>query len=369
MTRRGFARALAALAAPGGWSERALAQRALAGVDLAPDMIWLNANENPEGPSRRALEAMREVLPHAWRYHFQEFGDFCAAVARSEGLDREQVLVGAGSSEILHAAIDAFTAPDRPLITMWPTFEAPEGITRALGRPVIRVPLTEGYAADVKALVAAAENSRGGLIYLCNPNNPTGAYTPKSELDWLAANLPVNTVLLVDEAYIHFAEAADLATAIAYVEQGKDVVVARTFSKIYGLAGLRVGFGCAKPELIRRMEPFRDNVISIVGARAARAALEEASTLVPERRARTALLRDELYVWLERHGFGFIASQANFVMIDVGRDVRELLPAMYRRGVAPGRHFPPLDHMLRVTIGTAAEMAKFREVLLEVARA
>lgn len=368
ITRRGFAQTVAAITA-GGWSERALAQRALVRGELARDMVWLNANENPDGPGPKAIEAMREVLPHSWRYHYQEFGDFYAAVARSEGLDREQVLVGAGSSEILHAAIDVFTAPDRPLITMWPTFEAPEGITRALGRPVVRVPLTERYAADVKRMAAEASKSGGGLIYLCNPNNPTGAITPKTDVEWLIANLPANTVVLIDEAYIHFGDSPDLATALPYVRHGKDVIVARTFSKIYGMAGLRVGFGCAKPEFIRRMEPFRDNVISIVSARAARAALEEASTLVPERRARVARLRDELCAWLRQHGFGFIESQANFVMIDVGRDVRDVLPAMYRKGVAPGRPFPPLDHMLRVSIGTAGEMEKFREVLLQVTRA
>ncbi|MCL6506016.1 MAG: aminotransferase class I/II-fold pyridoxal phosphate-dependent enzyme [Bryobacteraceae bacterium] len=369
ISRRAFAQAMGAMAGAGFWSERALAQRALVGGELGRDMVWLNANENPDGPCPKAIEAMREVLPYSWRYHYQEFGDFYAAVARSEGLDREQVLVGAGSSEILHAAIDVFTAPDRPLITMWPTFEAPDGITRALGRPVIRVPLTERYAADVQRMAAEAAQAGGGLIYLCNPNNPTGTVTPKSEVEWLVRNLPANTVVLVDEAYIHFGDSPDLASALTHVRQGRDVIVARTFSKIYGMAGLRVGFGCAKPEFIRRMEPFRDNVISIVSARGVLAALAEAATLIPERRARVARLRNELCAWLKQHGFGFIESQANFVMIDVGRDVREVLPAMYRRGVAPGRPFPPLDRMMRVSIGTAAEMQKFRQALLDVLRA
>jgi histidinol-phosphate aminotransferase len=369
ISRRVFAQAIGGLTGAGVWSERALAQRALVRGDLAPDMVWLNANENPDGPCPRAIEAMRAVLPHSWRYHYQEFGDFYAAVARSEGLEREQVLVGAGSSEILHAAIDAFTAPDRPLITMWPTFEAPEGIAHALGRPVIRVPLTERYAGDVRRMAAEAARAGGGLIYLCNPNNPTGTVTPKSEVEWLVRNLPANAVVLVDEAYIHFGESPDLVSALSYVREGKDVIVARTFSKIYGMAGLRVGFGCAKPEFIRRMEPFRDNVISIVSARGVRAALEEAATLIPERRARVAQLRSELCAWLKQHGLGFIESQANFMMIDLGRDVREVLPSMYRRGVAPGRPFPPLDRMMRVSIGTAAEMEKFRQVLLDVLRA
>jgi len=348
-------------------SEAAFAQRALVRARLPDETAWLNANEYPEGPPPSAIQAMTGVLPQAWRYHFQEFGDVHSAVGRSVGLSGEQVLVGAGSSENIHAAVDVFTGPSRPLITMAPTFEAPEYVTRALGRPVISVPLRPDYSADVRRMVEEAAKAGGGLIYLCNPNNPTSSITAKADIDWLAANLPPGAVALIDEAYIHFSESPDLASAIPYVKQGKDIVVTRTFSKIYGMAGLRVGFACAKPELIRCMEPFRDSVISIVSARAALAALAEGDELIAKRRAKNAAIRGGLCGWLREHGFRFIEPHGNFLMIDVRRDVREVLPAFFRRGVAPGRPFPGLPNMLRVTIGTEPQMEKFKRVFLEVA--
>jgi histidinol-phosphate aminotransferase len=369
ITRRGFARELGWMAAGGlMWTEAALAQRALVRGKLPREMVWLNANENPDGPGRAAIEAMNRVVPHSWRYHYQEFGDFYSAVARSEGLERAQVLVGAGSSEILHAAIDAFTSPSRPLITMAPTFEGPQRVARGHGHPVVRVPLTSKYAADVKRMVEEAGKARGGLIYLCNPNNPTSTITRRGDIAWLVSNLPPHTVVLIDEAYIHFSESSELESTIRYVREEKDVVVVRTFSKIYGMAGLRVGFGCAKPEFIQRMRPFRDNVISIVSARAARAALGEAATLVPERRATTARIRGDLCAWLRKQNIHYIEPNTNFMMIDVRRNVREILPAMYQRGVAPGRPFPPLNNFMRVTIGTEADMKKFKSVFLKAYR-
>lgn len=367
MTRRDFASRLAVVAAGANvWTEAALAQRALVRADMPSDAIWLNANENPEGPGRAALAAMQEVMPQSWRYHYQEFGEFYTTVAQSEGFGRENVLVGAGSSEVLIVAVGVFTTPARPLISAVPTFELPEGVARSLGHPVVRIPLAEGYVSDVRRMAAEAEKAGGGVIYLCNPNNPTSTITRKSDLAWLISNLPPNTTLLLDEAYIHFSDSPELESGIRYVREGKDVVVARTFSKIYGMAGLRVGFALAKPELIRQMEPFRNNVISIVSARAAKAALGEAGTIVPERRAKLAKIRASLCDWLRERNVKYLDPHANFVMIDVGREVTSVLPEMYRRGVAPGRPFPPLTNMMRVTIGTEAEMEKFKSVFAEV---
>jgi len=367
-TRRSFAWRIGALAAGASlWTERALAQRALVRGDTLPDMVWLNANENPDGPGEAAIEAMVKAAPLSWRYHYQEFRRFYATVAQSENLDPDQVLVGAGSSEILHAAIEAFTSPERPLIMMNPTFEAPGGLARAMGHPVIRVPLTPEYGADLKRMAAQAEKARGGLVYLCNPNNPTSTITRKRDLEWLVSNVPPETVLLVDEAYIHFSEDPELESALRYVREAKPIIVARTFSKIYGMAGLRVGFGCARADFISRMEPFRDNVISIVSVQAARAALADAS-LLPERRTRAAKIRKDLCGWLRGQGISYIEPHGNFMMIDVGRDVRQVIPEMVRRGVAPGRPFPPLENLMRVTIGSESDMEKFKRVFMEVYR-
>ncbi len=336
---------------------------------LPADMVWLNANENPAGPPPVSLAAMQEVLPTSGRYHYQEFEGINAAIAGSEGLAANQIVVGCGSSEVLHTAVVAFTGPDRPLISVSPAYEAPIELTRTLGRPVVLTPLREDYTADVKKLAEAADRAKGGLIYLCNPNNPTSAMVKSGEVDWLVNNLPQRTVLVVDEAYIHFGESPDLKSAIPYVRQGKDVIVTRTFSKIYGMAGLRAGFAAAKPEFIARLAPLRINVISIVTARGVVAALANREQIVPARRTALARTRGELCDWLRQRDVHYIQPHANFIMVDCGRNAREFIAAMPKLGVAPGRPFPPLDNMLRVTIGTDGEMAKFRDVFWKVYKA
>jgi histidinol-phosphate aminotransferase len=367
ITRRNFAARIGAAVAAGRMlPEMAYAQRAMIQGNLPPNMVWLNANENPLGPPKSSLAAMADVLPASGRYHYQEVRDFYAALAHSEDLQPENVLVGSGSSEMLHAAVEAFTSPDRPMIVMYPTYEGPPEVARALQRQVVKVPLLPDYSADVRKLAEAADKMRGGLIYMCNPNNPTSAITPKAEVSWLVRNLPADTVLLIDEAYIHFGESKDLESALPYVRQGKNVVVARTFSKIYGMAGVRAGFVCAPPELIERMRPFRNNVLSIIAIRAVLAALGESHTLIPERCAVNAHVRAELCSWLRERKLAYIEPQANFMMIDVGRNAREFITKMPPMGVAVGRPFPPLDNMLRVTIGTGEEMQKFRDVFWRV---
>jgi histidinol-phosphate aminotransferase len=369
ITRRGFAARIGAALAVGKMlPEMAYAQRAMIQGDLPKDMVWLNANENPLGPPKSSLAAMADVLPESGRYHYQEVGSFYAALARNEDLQAENVLVGSGSSEMLHAAVEAFTAPDRPLIVMHPTYEGPPEVARAMHRQVIQVPLLPDYSADVRKLAEAADKAHGGLIYMCNPNNPTASITPKAQVAWLAENLLPDTILLIDEAYIHFGESTDLETALPYVRQGKNVVVARTFSKIYGMAGVRAGFVCGAPGLIDRMRPFRNNVISVIAMRAVLAALSESRTLIPERCAINAQVRRETCAWLRERKLSYIDTQANFMMIDVGRNAREFIAKMPPMGVAVGRPFPPLDNMLRVTIGTGAEMQKFRDVFWRVYR-
>ncbi len=362
LTRRDFAARIGIAAAAGRMlPEMAYAQRAAVDAAVPADAVWLNANENPAGVPEAALAAMREALPGSFRYHYQEFGAIYEAIAKSEDLAPEQIITGCGSSEVLHTAVDAFTSPARPLISVTPAYEGPIETARALGRNVVLVKLRPDYTADVHALAAAADRAGGGMIYLCNPNNPTSAFTTRSDVDWLMANLPRNTILLVDEAYIHFGETPELVSALPYVRQGKDVIVARTFSKIYGMAGLRVGFAAAKPDYIAKLQPLRMNVISIVSARGVVAALEQRQSIVPRRQQSLAHTRRELTGWLTSRDVKFIPPQANFVMIDCGRPAREFIAGLPKLGVVPGRPFPPLDNMLRVTIGTDAEMAKFRD--------
>ncbi len=367
ITRRSFARHIGGIAAAGPFlGEGFLARRALAEIPRKSDIVWLDANENPEGPPRSSIDAITQGAAATARYHFDEFEAFSAAIAKSEEVKPDQVMFGVGSSEILNAAVGAFTSASRPLITAVPTFEVPVELTRSLGRNVIQVALTDKWGFPVKTLAEQAANAGGGLIYICNPNNPTASLTPKADIAWLASNLPPNTVLLLDEAYIHFARPADVESGMRYVQQDKNVLVTRTFSKIYGMAGARVGFGCARPQLIQAMMPFKDNIVPILGLRAATAALNEAPALIPKRRATMARIRGELCAWLRQKNFAYIDAHANFVMFDIRRDVREFGAAMLRKGVAVGRPFPPMNTMLRITLGTDQEMAKFREVFGQV---
>jgi histidinol-phosphate/aromatic aminotransferase/cobyric acid decarboxylase-like protein len=231
---------------------------------------------------------------------------------------------------------------------------------------VVKLPLSFTYASDVKKLVAEAAKAGGGLIYICNPNNPTGAITTKQDIAWTVDNLPPNTTLLVDEAYLHFNTSPDTESAMKYVHQGKNVIVMRTFSKIYGMAGLRAGYVAARPDLIAKMEPYRNNVISIVSVRAVMAALELGPKMLEERKAKIVHTRTELCAWLSEKKIRFIPPQANFVMIETTREAKQMQALMLAKGVAIGRPFPALNKMIRVSIGTDAEMAKFRKVFTEV---
>ena len=366
-TRRNFfAQMSAAAIASRMLPEAAYAQRAAVKGSLAKEMVWLNANENPAGPPQCSLDAMHAVMPSSGRYHYNEFGDIAATVAKSEGLGPENIVLGCGSSEVLHTAVDLFTSPTRPLITVSPAYEGPRDAARNLGHTVVLTKLRDDYTADVRKMAEEAAKARGGLIYLCNPNNPTSACTNANDVDWLVNNLPANTILLVDEAYIHFVDRPDVKSAIPYIKQGKPVMVARTFSKIYGMAGLRAGFMLARPDISEQLGRMALNVISIVTARAVVAALADRDNILRDRKTALVKTRRELTAWLHERGVRFIEPNANFLMIDTGRNAREFIDKMPALGVAPGRPFPPLDNMLRVSIGTDPDMARFRDVFWKV---
>ena len=360
-SRRAFAGMIAA-----GLTEAAFAQRASVPGAAPADTVWINGNEFPEGPPQASIDAMAKIIGGSNRYHYQEFPAFYSALAASQGLTADQILVGAGSSELLHAAVETFTSPTIPFITPIPTYEAAPELAKYKGHPVIETPLNSKMGPDVRRLAAEADKAGGGLIYICNPNNPTSAITTSDDMAWLMANLPKNTYVLVDEAYLHYATTPEVSSSFQYVRDGKNVIVARTFSKIYGMAGLRVGYAAAPPELIKRMEPYRNNVISIVSVRAVLAALDLGPKMLEERKAKIVHTRNELCAWLSEKKIDFIPPQANFIMIETGRDAKQMQAAMLAKGVAIGRPFPALNHMIRVSIGTDAEMAKFRKVFTEV---
>jgi histidinol-phosphate aminotransferase len=355
LTRRRFGvLSFSALAA----GEAAYAKRYLEHSKFPTNLTLINSNENPEGPPPISIEAMKRALPLGGRYRDQDMDALGDEIAELEKVRGEEVMLASGSSEVLNCAIFAFTSAKFPVITCVPVFEMPIETAQTMGHPVVTVPLKSNYAFDVERLAAESKKAGGGFIYLCNPNNPTSTITPTADIDWLVANMHENAILAVDEAYIHFDP--NIETAMKHVSAGKRrVIVFRTFSKIYGMAGLRVGFACAKADLIQKMMPYRSNSISVVGVYAASAAMNDPSVVI-ERRKRLNGTRDRLCVWLRQQGFEYLEPHANFLMIDVKRDVRGVIEAMGKQGVAVGRPFPPLNQMLRVSVGSEPDMAKFR---------
>ena len=355
-TRRGFLRLAAMVAGASSmpfYNEPALAQ--LSKVTDAPsDAVMINANENPLGPCLEAMDAVHNIVAKGGRYLYGETDKLQAAMATQEDISPDSVRIFVGSSPALHQAVLAFTSPTRPLVIADPGYEAGERAANFIGTPVVKVPLTPTYAHDVKAMASASATA--GLIYICNPNNPSGTLTPKSEIEWLVANKPAGSVVMIDEAYTHIAGAPFNSDLVA---QGKDVVLLRTFSKIYGMAGLRAGAAIARPELLDKLGEWGATMMPITGMVAATASLQ-AKDLVPTRRKLIAQVREDTFNFLEKNNYKFVPSVSNCFMVDTGRPGSNAVLAMRKEKVYVGRVWPVWPNYVRVTVGTADEMKKFQ---------
>ena len=340
------------------YNEFALAQ--LSRVRNIPaGAVKINANENPLGPCTEALEALYAVAKKGGRYLYEEADNLEQTFAEQEGLNPGSVMACPGSSLPLHHAVIAFTSPTRSFVVGEPGYEAGERAASFIGAPVKRVPLLKDYAHDVKSM-AAVPNA--GIIYVCNPNNPTGTLTSRADIEWLVANKPAGSVILLDEAYIHLSNATPCTDLVA---AGKDVIVLRTFSKIYGMAGLRAGAAIGRPELLAKMRPYMSGGLPVTAMVAATASLRSKS-LVPERRKIIADVREDVLGFLTKHNFKFVPSVSNKFMVDVGRPGREIIDALAQENVFIGRTWPCWPNHVRVTVGTAEEMTKFKAAFLKV---
>jgi histidinol-phosphate aminotransferase len=319
------------------------------------DAIRIDANENPLGPSAAAREAAAAIVSQGGRYSDWLTDDLVKTLALMEGLKVEQVRVYPGSSEPLHHTVCAFASSQRSYVTGDPGYEAGMFAAQTIGAKVVKVPLTKTYAHDVKAMLAAAPDA--GVFYVCSPNNPTGTLTSHSDIEYLIENKPKDCVVLVDEAYIHF---CDAPSVMDLVKAGKDVILLRTFSKIYGMAGLRCGAVFARPDLLEKIETYAGwNAMPITALVAASASLKDAQ-LVPERKRINADIRNGVFAWLDRNGYSYIPSEANFFMLDTKRPAKPAIDAMAKQNVFIGRIWPSMPTYTRVTIGTAPEMEQFQ---------
>jgi histidinol-phosphate aminotransferase len=360
MSRRDFGRAVAFLSAAASmpfYNEMTLAQDIKAMSRIPADAVRINSNENPMGPCPAAIAAIGEIVPMGGRYHFDKTNLFAETLAAVEGVPETHVQPSAGSSDPLHRAVLAFTSPNRPLVTAQPGYEAPESAARFMGAKVIRVPLRKDFSHDAKAMVAAAPQA--GVIYICNPNNPTGTVTRREDVEYIVENKPKDCLVLIDEAYIHFSPTAIPATPL--VAADKDVMVLRTFSKLYGMAGLRAGAAIARPDLLMKLRGYGGlGMMPVTGMVGATASLKD-KALVEERRKIMTDIRTDLCAWLQKKGYDFIpGSEANMVMINAKRPGPEMAKAMLEQKVAIGRAWPSLPTHVRVTVGTAPEMEKFK---------
>jgi histidinol-phosphate aminotransferase len=326
--------------------------------------IHIDANENPLGPCESARSAIAAIIPKGGRYEFPMQMELAETFAKMEGLNPESVVPYAGSSEPLHYTVLAFTSKDKPLVIADPGYEAPMWAAAAAGAPVIKVPLADpkGAAAhDVKAMLAAS--TAPGVIYICNPNNPTGTTTPRADIEHLVANAPKGTVILIDEAYIHL---SDATPSLDFVKEGKDVIVLRTFSKLYGMAGIRMGFAVGRPDLLNKLTPLGgQNSLPITAVAAAKASLLD-TDLVPTRKKLIGDIRVENLAWLKSNNFHFTPSDSNCFMLDTGRPGKEVIAAMAKKDIYIGRPWPIWPTYVRITVGTHDEMAAFQKAFKEV---
>jgi histidinol-phosphate aminotransferase len=319
------------------------------------DAVLINANENPLGPCGVACGAVNEVASQGGRYSDWLTTDLIKTFAVAEGLKPEYVRAFPGSSGPLHYSVLAFTTSAKSYVTADPGYEAGMHAAKATGARVVKVPLTNTHAHDVKAMLAAAPDA--GMFYICTPNNPTGTLTSHSDIEFLLANKPKDSILLVDEAYIHF---SDATTALDLVKADKDVVVLRTFSKIYGMAGLRCGFAIARPDLLEKMSAFSGwSAMPITAVAAATASLKD-SQLVPERRKINTSIREATFEWLSKNGYSFVPSQSNCFMLDAKRPAKDVIAAMAAQNVFIGRPWPVWPTHVRITVGTQSEMERFQ---------
>jgi histidinol-phosphate aminotransferase len=365
--RRHFTSSLAALVGAT-LAPRAASTVAAAGAaDVQPGapLIDLSSNENPYGPSPQALEAMTRCQSVACRYPDDVERRVVEAIAKLHGIAPERVVLGCGSSEILRLCDAAFLGPGRKVLAAEPTFEAVLQYAKVTRAEAVQLPLDAAFRHDLGAMAAACDASTG-LVYVCNPNNPTGTIVSGKELEAFVARVPPSAVVLVDEAYHHFVEDPGYRSMAELVDRYPNLVVARTFSKIYGMAGMRLGYGIsslANAEALRAQAAWGNTNIAVLEA--ALASLED-KDLVARQRERLNGTRRSLCRALEQDGRRYIPSEANFMMIDAGGDVKTLIPAFEARGVKVGRRFAAMPGWLRITIGKPDETEAFLAALREL---
>ena len=319
--------------------------------------VRLIANENPYGLSPAARRAMENAADDSWQYSFADEVRLKALIAEREDLSPRHVMIGAGSGEILRIAALVYAGQNSQVIAAHPTFSFLPDYARTLGAQVVEVPLTAEMFHDLDAMARAiGDDTR--LMYVCNPNNPTGTFVPGDQLNPFLADVAPRVPVLVDEAYLDLWDDWPTQSAVARVAAGDDVIVTRTFSKLHAMAGLRIGYALARPEIIGRLQQYRMSILNLPGLRAAVASYQDMEYQALSRQrihqglALTRGLLDDL-------GLAYAPSRGNFIFFDTGGSLKAFRDAMGAAGFMVGRPFPPYDSWCRVSMGRVEDMETF----------
>jgi histidinol-phosphate aminotransferase len=362
LSRRSALLGAAALLAP---FSRGAADAAPGAPKMALGPIQLNGNENPYGPSPAARQAILASAGNAPRYADASIKALVEQLAAHEGVPAAQIAIGSGSGELLRMAglLASTTAPGGEIVASRPTYEELPEFAGRLGLKVRWVAPDAAHRHDLASMRAAISEATR-LVYVCNPNNPTGAAVARDALEAFIRSVPASTTVIVDEAYMDFADHPGVATVAPLVKDVPNLIVLRTFSKIHGLAGLRVGYGISPPALAARYSALSLVWPNTTGIAAATASFNDHAFL---KTTRAAILADRARVQatLDRMGRARADSQGNFVFFDTGAPLRQFQDRMLARGIQVGRHFDGYDTWARVTIGLRSEVDRFLAVLPE----
>jgi histidinol-phosphate aminotransferase len=339
-------------------------------------VICIASNENPVGPGKKVLDTVRALLEGGakpGRYSNQA-GELTEAIAAHFKVKTDNVLVSEGSTEILRAATQVFTAKTKPLVGTIPTYEECAGYAELMGNPVKGVKLTPDFKIDLDAYLTASKGA--GLVFYCNPNNPTATYVgAKATRDFISklTSASPDTTILVDEAYFDYVTDPDHATHVPLAIENKNVIVARTFSKAYGIAGLRQGYAIAHADTIRKMRPWVGSggtgSLNVFGMAAGVAAIQQDAdgAFTANERNRNKAVRDFAVKWFNDRGMKPTDCQANFMFVNIGTPAKAFREACRAKNVMVARDFPPFEKtMARITLGTMEEMQKAVTVFGEV---
>jgi len=342
------------------------AARAPRAMDDYDAMAHLSSNENCWGPPESVMKAMNNAWKYSNRYGYPD-GNLVGQIATHHGVKAENILLGAGSGEILDVVGTTYLLGGKKVLGVEPSYGSVYQHATSIKTTAIKLPLNKDYTQNIPAMIKAANDHQSeiGLVYLCNPNNPTGLIVPKDDVRALLDGIPKTMPVLIDEAYHHFVDDPRYATSVPDVIAGRPVIVARTFSKIAALAGMRLGYAVAPANMIQQMRPYSMGSINALVKWGGVASLKDTQSQADVKK-KVIDLRKKTTGDLEAYGYECLPSETNFFMVAIRREIQPVIQEFAAKKVAVGRPFPPMTKHMRVSIGTADEMDRFMKAFKEI---